>query len=206
MSLMPFGKSLSRSRPTPPAEGHSGRESVPDQEVGPVSAHRGEPGAARLQRRGHDRRGSERRYGPERRGNLVVAPATWIERFVRSMRGLGSEPMFWLVVVLVMTAAICWVLSVLRVAAWAFPIISTTVILGGSIATIRYQDYLRATAELHVMSLDMKHAHLERLFNAMQAKLKGVQAELDMAIADREDLRELIEERLRDSTEPSQAA
>ncbi len=132
----------------------------------------------------------------------MLAPATWIARLVRSLRGLGSEPMFWLVVVLVMTAAICWVLSSLKVAAWAIPIISTTVILGGSIATIRYQDYLRETAELHVMNLDIKHAHLERLFNAMQAKLKGVQAELDLAIADREDLRELIEERLRESTEP----
>ena len=40
----------------------------------------------------------------------------------------------------------------------------------------------------------------------MQTKLRGVQSELDLAIADREDQRKLIEEKTRDSTEPSQEA
>jgi len=120
------------------------------------------------------------------------------------LRVLGSEPTFWLAGVLLMTGAICWGLSALKVAVWAIPIISTTVILVGSLATMHYQNYLRATAEQHVMNLDLKHAHLERLLSAMQTKLKSVQAELDRAIADREDLRELIEEKMRESTEPSQ--
>lgn len=135
----------------------------------------------------------------ERRGSLEVAPATWISRFVAWLYGLKSEPTVWLVGVLFLTAVICGTLSSLNVAAWAIPIISTTVILGGSIATMHYQNYQRATAEQHVLNLDQKHTHLERLCNAMQTKLKDVQAKLDLAIADREDLRELIDERRRDS-------
>ena len=204
MRLIAFGELLSRSRACPRAEGHRGKEPGQQPEVGPASAPRLRPDTARLRRRGDDRRGSERRHGTERRGSVDLPPSHWIARLGSSLRGLGSEPTVWLVGVLLMTAAICWVLTALKVAAWAIPIISTTVILVGSIATMHYQNCLRATAEQHVMNLDMKHAHLERLFNAMHAKLKGVQAELDLAIADREDLRELIEENMRDSTKPAQ--
>ena len=52
----------------------------------------------------------------------------------------------------------------------------------------------------------MKLAHLQRLLNAMETKLRDVQSKLDLAIADREDLRKPIEEKTRDSTEPSQEA
>lgn len=202
MRQISIGELLSKFRPSPPGDGPRGEESVRKPEVGPVSDHRGVPGGARLQRRGHDRRGFQRRLGAERRGNLVPAPATWSACFARSLRILVSEPTFWLAGALFLTGTICWVLSALKVAVWAIPIISTTVILVGSIATMHYQNYLRATAEQHVMKLDLKHAHMERLLSAMQTKLKGVQAELDRAIADREDLRELIEERTRDSHEP----
>lgn len=122
------------------------------------------------------------------------------------MRGLGSEPAFWLVWLLLMTAAICWVLSALKVVEWAIPLISVPVILAGSITIIHYQLYLGATAEQRAKDLETKLAHLQRLLNAMQTKLRGVQSELDLAIADREDLRKLIEEKTRDSTEPSQEA
>jgi hypothetical protein len=119
MRLIPFGELLSTSPPYPQTECHLGRESGQPPEVGPASAHRRRPGAARLQRRGHDRRGSERRHGTERRGNLDLAPATWIARLGSSLRGLGSEPAFWLVWLLLMTAVICWVLSALKVVEWA---------------------------------------------------------------------------------------
>jgi len=122
------------------------------------------------------------------------------------LRDLGSEPTSWLVGLLLMTAATCWSLSGLKVVAWAIPIISTTVILTGSIAIMHYQHYLGATAEQRAADLDMKHAHLERLLSAMQTKLGRVQSELDLAIADREVLRKLIEERMAHSPEPSQEA
>ena len=122
------------------------------------------------------------------------------------MRGLGSKPAFWVVWLLLMTAAICWVLSALKLVEWAIPLISVTVILAGSITIIHYQLYLGATAERRVTDLETKLAHLQRLLSAMQTKLRGVQSELDLAIADREDLRKLIEEKTRDSTEPSQEA
>ena len=206
MRLIPFGKLLSTSRPCPQAEGHLGSESGQPPEVGPASAHRRRPGAARLRRRGPDRRRSERRHGTERRGNIDLAPATWIARLGSSLRGLGSEPAFWLVGLLLMTAAICWVLSALKVVEWAIPLISVPVILAGSITIIHYQLYLGATSEQRATDLETKLAHLQRLLNAMQTKLRGVQSELDLAIADREDLRKLIEEKTRDSTEPSQEA
>ncbi len=206
MSLIAFGELLSTSRPCPQAEGHLGSESGQPPEVGPASADRRRPGAARLQRRGHDRRRSERRHGTERRGNIDLAPATWIARLGSSLRGLGSEPNFWLVGLLLMTAAICWVLSALKVVEWAIPLISVPVILAGSITIIHYQLYLGATAEQRAKDLETKLAHLQRLLNAMQTKLRGVQSELDLAIADREDLRKLIEEKIRDSTESSQEA
>lgn len=104
------------------------------------------------------------------------------------------------------TAAICWVLSALKVVSWAIPIISTTIILAGSIVIIHYQLYLGVTAELRAIDMDTKHAQLERLIGALQTKLRGVQSELDLAIADREDLRKLFEDELRDSTEISQKA
>ena len=94
MPLIPFGKLLSTSRPCPQAEGHLGSESGQPPEVGPASAHRRRPGAARLQRRGPDRRRSERRHGTERRGNIDLAPATWIARLGSSLRGLGSRARF----------------------------------------------------------------------------------------------------------------
>ncbi len=119
------------------------------------------------------------------------------------MRGLGSKPAFWLVWLLLMTAAICWVLSALKLVEWAIPLISVTVVLAGSITIMQYQLYLGATSERRVTDLETKLAHLQRLLNAMQTKLRGVQSELDLAIADREDLRKLIEEKTRDSTEPS---
>lgn len=206
MPLIPFGKLLSTSRPCPQAEGHLGSESGQPPEVGPASAHRRRPGAARLQRRGPDRRRSERRHGTERRGNLDLAPATWIARLGSSLRGLGSRPGFWLVWLLLMTAAICWVLWALKVVEWAIPLISVTVVLAGSVAIMEHQLYLGATAEQRAKDLETKLAHLQRLLNAMQTKLRGVQSELDLAIADREDLRKLIEEKTRDSTEPSQEA
>jgi len=105
-----------------------------------------------------------------------------------------------------MTAAICWLLSALKVVEWAIPLISVTVILAGSIAIMNHQLYLGATAEQRATDLEAKHADLERLLNAMETKLRGVQAELDLAIADREDLRKLIEEKTRDSTAPAQEA
>ena len=71
---------------------------------------------------------------------------------------------------------------------------------------IHYQLYLGATDEQRTKDLETKLAHLQRLLNAMQTKLRGVQSKLDLAIADREDLRKLIEENTRDSTEPSQEA
>ena len=71
---------------------------------------------------------------------------------------------------------------------------------------IDYQLYLGATAEQRTKDLETKLAHLQRLLNAMQTKLRDVQSKLDLAIADREDLRKLIEENTRDSTEPSQEA
>jgi hypothetical protein len=107
---------------------------------------------------------------------------------------------------LLMTAAICWVLSALKVVEWAIPLISGTVVLAGSIAIMNHQLYLGATAEQRATDLETKHAHLERLLSAMQTKLRGVQSGLDLAIADREDLRKLIEEKMRDSTAPSQEA
>ena len=122
------------------------------------------------------------------------------------MRGLGSKPAFWLMWLLLMTAAICWVLSALKVVEWAIPLISVTVVLAGSVAIMEHQLYLGATAEQRAKDLETKLAHLQRLLNAMQTKLRGVQSELDLAIADREDLRKLIEEKTRDSTEPSQEA
>ena len=122
------------------------------------------------------------------------------------MRGLGSEPAFWLVWLLLMTAAICWVLSALKVVEWAIPLISVPVILAGSITIIHYQLYLGATDEQRTKDLETKLAHLQRLLNAMETKLRGVQSELDLAIADREDLRKLIEEKTRDSTQPAQEA
>jgi len=120
-----------------------------------------------------------------------------------SLRALGSDPAFWLVGLLLITAAICWVLSALKAGGWAVQLISATVILAGSIAIMHYQHYLKATAEQRAADLETKHAHLEKLFSSMQTKLRGVQSELDSAIADREDLRKLIEEKMRDSTEPS---
>ena len=206
MRLIPFGELLSRFRPCPRAEGHLGRESGQQPEVGPASAHRRRPGAACLRRRGPDRRSSERRHGTERRGNIDLAPATWIARLGSSLRGLGSKPGFWLVWLLLMTAAICWVLSALKVVEWAIPLISVTVVLAGSVAIMEHQLYLGATAEQRAKDLERKFAHLQRLLNAMQTKLRGVQSELDLAIADREDLRKLIEEKTRDSTEPAQEA
>ena len=206
MPLIPFGKLLSTSRPCPQTECHLGRESGQPPEVGPASAHRRRPGAARLRRRGPDRRRSERRHGTERRGNLDVAPPTWIARLGSSLRGLGSKPAFWVVWLLLMTAAICWVLWALKVVEWAIPLISVTVVLAGSVAIMEHQLYLGATAEQRAKDLETKLAHLQRLLNAMQTKLRGVQSELDLAIADREDLRKLIEEKTRDSTEPSQEA
>lgn len=122
------------------------------------------------------------------------------------MRGLGSKPAFWVVWLLLMTAAICWVLWALKVVEWAIPLISVTVVLAGSVAIMEHQLYLGATAEQRAKDLETKLAHLQRLLNAMQTKLRGVQSELDLAIADREDLRKLIEEKTRDSTEPSQEA
>jgi len=119
---------------------------------------------------------------------------------------LGSEPAFWLVWLLLMTAAICWVLSALKVVEWAIPLISVPVILAGSITIIHYQLYLGATAEQRATDLERKFAHLQRLLSAMQTKLRSVQSELDLAIADREDLRKLIEEKTRDSTQPAQEA
>jgi len=206
MRLIPFGKLLSTSRPCPQAECHLGRESGQPPEVGPASAHRRRPGAARLRRRGPDRRRSERRHGTERRGNINLAPPTWIAPLGSSLRGLGSEPAFWLVWLLLMTAAICWVLSALKVVEWAIPLISVTVILAGSIAIMNHQLYLGATAEQRATDLETKLADLERLLNAMQTKLRDVQSKLDLAIADREDLRKLIEEKTRDSTQPAQEA
>jgi hypothetical protein len=147
MRLIPFGELPSTSRPCPQAEGHLGSESGQPPEVGPASAHRWRPGAARLQRRGPDRRRSERRHGTERRGNLDLAPATWIARLGSSLRGLGSRPAFWLMWLLLMTAAICWVLSALKVVEWAIPLISVTVVLAGSVAIMEYQLYLGATDE-----------------------------------------------------------
>jgi hypothetical protein len=105
-----------------------------------------------------------------------------------------------------MTAAICWLLSALKVVEWAIPLISVTVILAGSIAIMNHQLYLGATAEQRTKDLETKLAHLQRLLNAMETKLRGVQSELDLAIADREDLRKLIEEKTRDSTQPAQEA
>ncbi len=122
------------------------------------------------------------------------------------MRGLGSKPAFWVVWLLLMTAAICWVLWALKVVEWAIPLISVTVVLAGSVAIMEHQLYLGATAEQRAKDLETKLAHLQRLLNAMETKLRGVQSELDLAIADREDLRKLIEEKTRDSTEPSQEA
>jgi len=122
------------------------------------------------------------------------------------LRGLGSEPAFWLVWLLLMTAAICWVLSALKVVEWAIPLISVPVILAGSITIIHYQLYLGETDEQRTKDLETKLADLERLLNAMQTKLRDVQSKLDLAIADREDLRKLIEEKIRDSTESSQEA
>ena len=122
------------------------------------------------------------------------------------MRGLGSQPGFWLVWLLLMTAAICWVLWALKVVEWAIPLISVTVVLAGSVAIMEHQLYLGATAEQRAKDLETKLAHLQRLLNAMQTKLRDVQSKLDLAIADREDLRKLIEEKTRDSTEPSQEA
>jgi len=119
------------------------------------------------------------------------------------LRGLGSEPAFWLVWLLLMTAVICWVLSALKVVEWAIPLITVPVILAGSITIIHYQLYLGATAEQRATDLETKLAHLQRLLSAMQTKLRGVQSELDLAIADREDLRKLIEEKTRETTEPS---
>jgi hypothetical protein len=206
MRLIPFGELLSTSWPCPRAECHYESESGQPPEVGPASAHRRRPGAAPLRRRGHDRRGSERRRGTERRGNLDLAPATWIARLGSRLRGLRSEPAFWLLWLLLMTAAICWLLSALKVVEWAIPLISVTVILAGSIAIMNHQLYLGATAEQRATDLETKHADLERLLNAMETKLRGVQAELDLAIADREDLRKLIEEKTRDSTAPAQEA
>ena len=206
MPLIPFGELPSTSRPCPQTECHLGSESGQPPEVGPASAHRRRPGAARLRRRGPDRRGSERRHGTERRGNIDLAPATRIARLGSSLRGLGSKPAFWVVWLLLMTAAICWVLSTLKVVEWAIPLISVTVVPAGSITIMQYQLYLGATAERRVTDLETKLAHLQRLLSAMQTKLRGVQSELDLAIADREDLRKLIEEKTRDSTEPSQEA
>ena len=122
------------------------------------------------------------------------------------MSGLGSKPAFWVVCLLSMTAAICWVLSALKVGEWAIPLISVTVVLAGSITIMQYQLYLGATDEQRTKDLAMKLAHLQRLLNAMETKLRDVQSKLDLAIADREDLRKLIEEKTRDSTEPSQEA
>ena len=114
-----------------------------------------------------------------------------------------------------MTAATCWVLWALKVVEWAIPLISVTVILAGSVAIMEHQLYLGATAEQRAKDLETKLAHLQRLLNAMQTKLRDVQSKLDLAIADREDLRKLIEEKTEtlrafsgstNSTEPSQKA
>ncbi|MGA8352211.1 MAG: hypothetical protein WB773_30770 [Isosphaeraceae bacterium] len=79
---------------------------------------------------------------------------------------------------LLMTAAVCWVLSALKVVEWTILAISVTVILAGSIAIMHSQLYLGATDEPRAKDLETKLAHLQRLLNAMQTKLRGVQSEL----------------------------
>ena len=55
-----------------------------------------------------------------------------------------------------MTAAICWVLSALKVVERAIPLISVTVVLAGSVAIMEHQLYLGATAEQRAKDLETK--------------------------------------------------
>ena len=206
MRLIPFGELPSTSRPCPQAEGHLGSESGQPPEVGPARPIDGDQaplvcsvGALTVA----DQNAATGRSTGEPRSR-----SSDLDRTLGKLgcAGLGSEPNFWLVGLLLMTAAVCWVLSALKVVEWAIPLISVPVILAGSITIIHYQLYLGATSEQRVTDLETKLTHLQRLLNAMQTKLRGVQSELDLAIADREDLRKLIEEKTRDSTEPSQEA
>ena len=91
-----------------------------------------------------------------------------------SLSGLGSKPAFWVVCLLSMTAAICWVLSALKMVEWVIPLISVTVVLAGSITIMQYQLYLGATDEQRTKDREMKLAHLQSLLNAMQTKPREV--------------------------------
>jgi len=209
MRLFELGELLSRSWPRPRAESRLGTESGQPPVIEPASAHRLSPGPARLRRRGHDRRGSERRKGTERRGNLVLPPSTWIRRLGRLgsfVRGVGSEPTFWLAGLLLIAASISWVFPAMKVGGWGAPFISATIILASSIVVLHYQRYLKTKAEQRAEDLETKYAHLGKLYRALQTKLGDVQSKLDSTIADRESLSELLETKLRESTEPSQGA
>ncbi len=94
----------------------------------------------------------------------------------------------------------------MKVGGWGAPFISAAIILASSIVVMHYQRYLKTKAEQRAEDLETKHAHLRKLYRALQSKLGDVQPKLDSAIADRENLSKLLEEKWRESTEPSQGA
>ena len=172
-------KLLSTSRPCSQTECHLGRESGQPPEIGPASAHRRRPGAACLRRRGPDRRRLERRHGTERRGNLDLAPSDLDRTLGKLVARLGIQARFLAGVAVVDDRGDLLDPSALKVVEWAIPLISVTVVLAGSVAIMEHQLYLGATAEQRAKDLERKFAHLQRLLNAMQTKLRSVQSELN---------------------------
>jgi hypothetical protein len=106
-------------------------------------------------------------------------------------------------VLFAIAAGLAWYLPGLGVAASAVTLIVGSLIIGGSIAILLYQSWMTSALERRLKEGEIDHANLRRLFKVLQAKLKTVQNNLDLAVSDCEDLRALNSQQARKIAEPA---
>jgi hypothetical protein len=103
----------------------------------------------------------------------------------------------WLVGLFVTAAVLAWLLSIARIGEQRASSINRALVIVGSVAILLYQRRISSTAAKRANDAVAEQALLRKSFDALQFKLRKMQSNFDVVIADCEDLRAANQEQSR---------
>jgi hypothetical protein len=164
-----------------------------------ASEHCGEPNQSSRPPR-FRRRKPDRRQKIDRRGKITIPPPTRAEIWQGRVRALASDPTCWLIALFMTSVGLKQLLISMKVGGGITASLDWIIMIMGATAILVYGRKRSAVLEKEANDAVTECRRLGKLLGAMQAKLAVVQSNLNLAIADCDDLRELNEVQARKMT------
>jgi hypothetical protein len=139
----------------------------------------------------------DRRQKIDRRGRITIPPPARAEVWRRRIRVIASDPTCWLIALFVISVGLKQLLILLKVGGGFTASLDWIMMIMGATAILVYGRRRSAELEREAKDAVTECARLGKLLAAVQAKLVLVQSNLNLAIADCDDLRALNGEQAR---------